>query len=479
MKGLEYRDLQGILLQIEKRLPPHKNWTGRSLALLLLQGDGDLLQYLKGEMEEEAFGDLASYLETLSQEKLVSSVHRERYCWAQELGRKATIDFRPIAERTVHPLDELTTHPLTGLLLLSLLLYLGLYYLVGVFGAGWLVDLLEGRLFQGHINPFLVAFFQEHLPWPLLQDLFIGQYGIITLGLRYAFGIILPVVGCFFLFFSFLEDTGYLPRIGLLLDRLFKLFGLGGQAVIPIILGFGCATMATLTTRVLKSERERIIATFLLSLAVPCSAQLGVISGLLSQEPFFLFLWGGVMLMVFFVSGRILTGLLPGEASSFLVEIPVLRWPRMANILMKTLSRMQWYVLEILPVFVVGSVFIWFLRLIGLFPLLLRPLEGVMGWMGLPPATAGAFFFGFFRRDYGAAGLYDLYGEGILTGDSLLVAAVSLTLFVPCIAQVLVNIQERGLPVALLILAAILPLAFFTGYLLHHILSLFSLGFGA
>lgn len=472
MKRPKYKELQCILSQLEKSLPLHKNWSRRSLALLLIQGDRDLLQYVKEQLEEETFEALIQSLKVPSQERMISLLHQERYCWAEELGRRAVIDFRPIQERTYHPLDRLTTAPVSGYFILFLVLYLGLYYLVGIFGAGFLVDLLEGRIFRGILNPFFTVFFQDHLPWPLLQDLFMGDYGIISLGLRYALGIILPVVGCFFLFFSLLEDTGYLPRIGLLFDRFFKVFGLGGQAVIPITLGFGCATMATLTTRVLKSERERIIATFLLSLAVPCSAQLGVILGLLSQEPSLLFLFGGVMLLVFLVSGRILTALLPGEVSSFLVEIPVLRWPRFPNILMKTFSRMRWYFLEILPLFIAGSVLIWSLRLLGLFHFFLRPLEVVMGWMGLPEAAAEAFFFGFFRRDYGAAGLYDLQKKGLLSGASLLVACVSLTLFVPCMAQFLVNIQERGLKVALGIMAAVLPLAFLTGYLLHHILFL-------
>ena len=154
----------------------------------------------------------------------------------------------------------------------AIVLYYGLYQFVGVFGAGTLVDFLEGTLFEEHFNPWITGIVKDVLPWPVVQELFVGEYGIITMGLRYAIGIILPIVATFFLFFSILEDSGYFPRLALLVDRLFKRIGLTGRAVIPMVLGFGCDTMATMVTRTLETVRERIIATLLLSLAIPCSA---------------------------------------------------------------------------------------------------------------------------------------------------------------------------------------------------------------
>jgi len=114
-------------------------------------------------------------------------------------------------------------------------------------------------------------------------------HGLLTLGVRYAVAIILPIVGAFFLFFSILEDSGYFPRLALLLDRGFKQLGLSGRAVIPMVLGFACDTMATMVTRTLETRRERVLATLLLALAVPCSAQLGVILAL--QLSALLWMW--------------------------------------------------------------------------------------------------------------------------------------------------------------------------------------------
>lgn len=152
--------------------------------------------------------------------------------------------------------------PLTGLPILFLVLYFGLYKFVGEFGGGTLVDLLENRLFGEQINPFLTHWVKTLIPFAPIQELLVGEYGVFTLGVTYAVALILPIVGTFFLMFSLLEDSGYFPRLAMLIDRLFKKIGLNGRAVIPMVLGFGCDTMATLVTRILETPRERLIATF-------------------------------------------------------------------------------------------------------------------------------------------------------------------------------------------------------------------------
>jgi ferrous iron transport protein B len=363
-------------------------------------------------------------------------------------------------------LDRLLLNPWTGFPVLGVVLYLGLYQFVGVFGGGTLVGFLEGTVFGGWINPFLERTFAVLVPPEWLRSLFVGEYGLFTLGLRYAAAIILPVVGTFFLAFSVLEDTGYLPRLAMMLDRVFKGIGLNGRAVIPLVLGFGCDTMATMVTRILETRRERVIATFLLALSIPCSAQIGVLLGLLSAHPKALLLWGIIVLSVFLAAGTLMARLLPGERPSFFMELPPLRWPSFKNVWTKTASRMGWYFLEIVPLFLVASLLIWLGTVTGFFPVLVRGLEPLMGFLGLPPQAATAFLFGFFRRDYGAAGLYDLQSAGGMSGEQLLVATVVLTLFLPCIAQFLVMRKERGWPATLAMSGTILVLAVSVGWLL-------------
>lgn len=369
-------------------------------------------------------------------------------------------------------LDGLLLNPWTGFPILLLVLYFGLYQFVGIFGGGTLVGFLEGTVFGEWINPFLERIFAALVPAVWLRSLFVGEYGLFTLGLRYAAAIILPVVGTFFFAFSILEDTGYLPRLAMMLDRVFKKIGLNGRAVIPLVLGFGCDTMATLVTRILETRRERVIATFLLALSIPCSAQIGVLLGLLAARPEALVLWAVIVLGTFLLAGTLLARLLPGEKPVFFMELPPLRRPVFRNVWQKTLSRMGWYFLEIVPLFLVASVLIWIGNVTGLFPLLVRSLEPVVGFLGLPPAAAPAFLFGFFRRDYGAAGLYDLVQKNALDGSQLLVASVVLTLFLPCIAQFLVMRKERGWAATLFMSGAILVTAFGVGFLLKTALAL-------
>ncbi len=294
---------------------------------------------------------------------------------------------------------------------------------------------------------------------------------MITLGLRYALAIVLPLVGAFFLMFALLEDSGYLPRLALLVDRLFKRIGLSGRAVIPIVLGLGCDTMATLVTRVLETRRERVIATFLLALAIPCSAQLGVILGLLSASPVGLAVWAGVVGGVFLLSGFLAAKLLPGEAARFYLEIPPMRWPSLRNVLGKTWARLRWYAAEIIPIFVLASVLIWIGQLTRIFDAAIAALRPAVNLIGLPDAAADAFLFGFFRRDYGAARIFDVHSAGAVSGVPLVVAMVTITLFVPCIAQFLVMARERGVKAAVAVGAIILPFAFGVGYLLNLVLT--------
>ena len=282
-----------------------------------------------------------------------------------------------------------------------------------------------------------------------------------------AVALILPIVGTFFLFFSLLEDSGYFPRLALLVDRVFKRLGLSGRAVIPIVLGFACDTMATMVTRTLETKRERVLATLLLALAIPCSAQLGVILALMAHEPLALGVWSLTVLAIFLVVGAISARVLPGEGPVFHMELPPLRRPRLGTVLTKPPARMQWYFLEVLPLFLLASVFMWAGQLTGMFQVVTRGLAPVVSSLGLPVETARVFLFGFFRRDYGAAGLFDLQQQGLLTPVQLTVAAVTLTLFIPCIAQFLMMLKERGVKTALAMLALITPLAFGAGFVLN------------
>ncbi|MCS6918654.1 MAG: ferrous iron transporter B [Fimbriimonadales bacterium] len=444
----------------------------RTIALLLLQDDAEIWDEVQAQESAHTLEQIRRIKEQLAhtgETPLAWQIEQQRQLWSQQLAAQVTQTTKPPRPQTLAEwAGWLCMNPWTGFPILALVLYFGLYQFVGVFGAGTVVGLIEENLFGEYINPFVERLVRSTIPWQPIQELLVGEYGVWTLGVTYAIALILPIVTFFFLVFAILEDTGYLPRLAMLIDRVFKALGLNGRAVIPIVLGFGCDTMATVVTRVLETRRERIITTFLLTLTIPCSAQLGVVLALLAQYPLGLGIWAGVIAGVFLLSGWLAAQVLPGRAMPFYMEIPPMRLPSLSNVLLKTLARLQWYFLEVLPLFLIASVLIWIGQLTGLFGLALRALAPLAQGLGLPSEAGVAFLFGFFRRDYGAAGLYDLQEKGLLTGNDILVVAVVLTLFVPCVAQFLVTIKERGVRAALAMFVLALGIALLTGLLLAH-----------
>ncbi|MBA3725592.1 MAG: ferrous iron transporter B [Armatimonadetes bacterium] len=499
----------------------------RSVALLCLQGDQEILDRVglqEGEESESRVRDMIARAPFCPTIPLTYQLILARQDKATELATATIMESarRPSSWST--RLGMLCSNPFTGFPILLIVLYLGLYQFVGVFGAGTLVGLIEEDMFDNIINPFITnlvgAFAPEGSP---IFELLVGEYGVWTLGVTYAVALILPIIASFFLVFSVLEDSGYLPRLALLVDRLFKKIGLNGRGVIPIVLGFGCDTMATVVTRILETKRERVIATFLLSLAIPCTAQLAVVTGLLASmstltvgfltiSPL-LIAWALIMTGVFLLAGFFAAKLTPGKTAPFYLELPPMRWPSLSNVLVKTIARMQWYFLEVAPLFLVASVVIWLGRmpigwvvliawvgfaickrwkhgkliaaaagaLVGylsmlaaggrnLFDAALVALQPWVDLLTLPKEAAEVFLFGFFRRDYGAAGLDKMTENNPVTPAQLLVIAVTITLFLPCVAQFLVVKKERGLGMAVGMLSFTLSFATLVGAGLAQIL---------
>lgn len=464
--------IESAIQRIEEVLKIEFNISNRAIALLLLQDDHEIQALIKERLREEyiqleeiiketkrRYAQPLHYIITLSRQKEVNNIVER----VTTTTISKTMDFK---ER----LSRLMMHPIAGIPILLTALY-GLYEFVGVFGAQISVDFLEDKVFGEYINPFATKVISSIIPWIVLQDLLVHQYGIITLGIRYAIAIILPIVTTFFIAFSIIEDTGYLPRLAIFIDRLFKKIGLNGRAVIPIVLGFGCDTMATMVTRTLETKRERIIATLLLALAIPCSAQMGVILALLAGNVKALLIFVSVMTVIFLFVGFLAAKIMPGERPMFYMEIPPLRLPKLSNVFTKTYTRVEWYFKEILPLSILASILIWIGRITGLFDLIVNLLSYPVSWIGLPKEASTAFLYGFFRRDFGAAGLYDLKDAGILTGIPLIVSVITLALFMPCIAQFSITIKERGLKMALAMAAFIFPFAFFVGFLVNKLLN--------
>jgi ferrous iron transport protein B len=458
-------------------LLPQAPVSRRSLALMLLSGDESLGDWLHRNLSE----DQILQIEKIRQEVQASFADPIGYLVNQTRLRKAdeilsrVMNMRGDAPRTAATfLGKMAIHPLWGVPILLLVL-VATYEFVGVFGAQTCVAFLEETLFGDWILPPMTRFIERFIPIPLLQELLIGPYGVFTMALTYAIAIVFPIVGCFFLVFGLMEDSGYLPRLAVMSNQIFKKMGLNGKAVLPMVLGLGCDTMATMTTRILDTEKDRTIVTLLLALGVPCSAQLGVILGMFAGLPWhYVVIWVTLISVILAMVGYLAAQVVPGESSDFIMEIPPLRIPQISNVAVKTLARIEWYLKEAVPLFILGTLILFALHQTGLLSLLEAagaPL--ITHFLGLPSKATEAFIIGFLRRDYGAAGLYVMAKEGQLTAHQVLVSLVTITLFIPCIAQFFVMIKERGLKRTVWITAVIFPIAFGVGGALNFLLTFF------
>jgi ferrous iron transport protein B len=459
-------------------LLPEAHIARRAMALMILAGDESLKTWFAANLAPKTI-DMIENLRDEAQAKLKEPISglisRARIDAADGLVRAVQQRYEPDSGHIARWLGAWTMHPFWGIFFLFLALFC-FYAFVGKFGAGTLVDFFQRVIFETYLNPAVEKSIKAVVPSAFFQDLFVGQYGLFTMALTFAVAIILPITATFFVAFGFLEDSGYLPRIAVLTNSAFSKIGLNGKAVLPMVLGLGCGTMATMTTRILETKRERLIATFLIALAIPCSAQLGVILGMLGPYSIKVALWWiGTVLGVLLLAGTITAKVLPGNKADFFLEIPPIRMPRMGNILMKTLSRIEWYLKEAVPLFVLGTLILFILDKTHV----LRWLEEaasplIVKFLGLPREATAAFIMGFLRRDYGAAGLFELSKQGLLNENQIIVSIVTLTLFVPCLASFFMIIKERGMRTSLLMFGLITVFALLVGGGINIVLSLFS-----
>ncbi len=445
----------------------------RGLSLSYLSGDDGLPDLVGKRIPPENLVEIErirSRLQSTLAEPVGFIIAKTRNNKAKRIVEDILTIRVPAGSRILRNLGDLAQHPAYGIPILILVL-IGFYYFVGVFGAQTLVGLLEENIFGGIINPFFAGLFAQ-VPSQFINDLFVGEYGIISMAITYALALIFPIVTTFFLAFGALEDSGYLPRLAFMVDRIFKKIGLNGRAVLPMILGLGCDTMAVLTTRILNTKKEKILVTLLLSLAIPCSAQLGVTLGILGAiSGWAVLIWISVIGGVLFFVGYLSSKVIPGSATDFILEIPPLRLPGIKNIIVKTLMRLEWYLKEAVPLFVLGTLILFILDRINLLGILRKLMSPVaVGILGLPERSAEAFILGFLRRDYGAAGFKRMFDDGLLDPIGAIVAMTTITLFVPCIANFFMIIKERGLKTAIGMTAFIIPFAILVGGLLNVVL---------
>jgi ferrous iron transport protein B len=286
---------------------------------------------------------------------------------------------------------------------------------------GFIHGLLIGKLVNGQID-------------------FVESLGLLTTGLFVPLGMVLPYVVSFYFVLSFLEDSGYLPRLGVLVDNLMHKLGIHGLAIIPMLLGVGCNVPGAMATRILETRREKFIAATLMAIAVPCMAQTAMIFGLVGPYgALALMAVFGTLFLVWVILGLILNRTIKGESPEIFVEIPPYRMPYFNALFKKLWMRIRWFLKEAVPYVLVGVLIVNILYSLGIIEFLGRLTEPLItGVMGLPSETVGALIVGFLRKDV-AVGMLVPLG---LTMKEMIIASVILTMYFPCIATFTVLIKE-------------------------------------
>ena len=459
-------ELDAIAKELEASLPSDLLYT-RLAALLLIERDGFILDAL-GPDNRDAI---------MAVERFQSLCRRNRSNPVRLLGKRralleevilngAGMVSRGRAGKAAHIFAEAARHPVFGFPILGAIIVVT--YLLVVEGAGAVEGVLSGYIVDPVVERIYSAVESE-----VFRDLLVGPYGILTLGLFNALVTVLPILTAFFIILGLLEDTGYLPNLGVLTQRVLGRIGLTGKSVMSLVLGFGCKTMATLTTRSIRSKKEKMITIFLIAFAIPCSAQLAIdmaILGKIGIGAFLIYLF--TLTVVEISAGFILNKVLPGEeGEDFIQELPPIRMPRLTAVLKKTGYRLLWFLKEAVPIFIVASIVLFAAEQIGLLGATKRVLSPVVtGWLGLPLDIVDVLILSLARHEAAAGLLLNMVDRGMLSYVQSLVAVVITTMFVPCFANIVAMCKQLGVVRGLTITVIINISSFILAGILNWIL---------
>ncbi len=443
----------------------------RGLGILVLINDSFTIDWLRKNLDDKRFQDIMNVIASITGDVSLMVISTKTHFVKKllaEVVHKDEIKKRPALEL----IGNLSTHKVYGILILGIVLTF-LYLFVGKLGAELLVNFFDGTVFTNMLNP-MFARALSFIPSSFVRDAFVGEYGMLTMGLRTALAILLPIIVAFYFAFSFLEDFGYMPRLSVLLNNMFRRIGLNGRAILPIILGFSCVTMATVSTRVLEERKERLITILILVLVIPCSAKLAVIVAILAPVSLIgIFIIVAVLLILMFISGFISSKIIPGASSDFIMEIFPLRIPSMKAVLFKTYRNSMFLLKEALPFFIYGSFCLFLLDKMGVLPFLdalFSPV--VVDMLQLPPKFTEAYILSFFRGEAGIIILLDMAFNGQLSNIQIVVSVIVIIVSIPCMTNLLMIIKEYGLKFGLFLVMLIMPLSLLIGVLVNYVIRL-------
>jgi ferrous iron transport protein B len=443
----------------------------RWIAIKLLERDEEIEEYvhISHPLVLEIIERLCEEIEEIHGHDSPSVISSERYAIANRIAATVSTYHEPDIKRRDR-LVEITSHPILGYAFMIAII-LAVFFSIFTFG-----DFVTG-LMESFFKSLRVIYDTRFGIGPIQSFFWDGLIEGLVAGITIALPYIIP----FYLALSILEDSGYLARIAYLMDSAMHRIGLHGKGFIPLMLGFGCSVPATLGSRIMETERERLICAFAASL-IPCAARSVVIMGLVAK--YVGFQWAIVLYLLdfalVFIIGRLAFKALPGEPVGLIMEMPSYRMPTMKVTASRTWFRLEYFVKEAFPIMVAGNVVIQLAKMFGLLEsvqLMLRPIT--VGWLGLPAAVGVTLIFGILRKELTLILLGSMLGTSnfaqVLTPIQMFVFSFVVMIYVPCIATIGALVKEFGYKKAVAMSVVEIGLAIFLGGLISRTITIFNL----
>lgn len=450
---LEYpRETEKLLSSLDEvicKKAVKDRWSHRFLGLKLIEKDHNIKNYLNDYLDKNDWKQIdkkikASEKETGRESEFqISSV---RHAFAFEIFEKVATVSQIRKKDIRYKVDDILMHPVWGYVIMAGILYF-------IFSAISIIGNFAEPIFLDNfqlLSDYISAQFGDYSLIHSIVDGFITGFGG-------GIGIVIPYLVPFFIFLSFLEDSGYLARIAYLIDNLMHHMGLHGLSVVPMILGYGCTVPGILATRILKSPRDRFITSALTTL-IPCSARMTIIFGIVG---FFISMKAAVAiyfinLVIIGITGKLMSKAMPEVSPGMILEIPKYHLPGIKVILKKSWFRLKEFVVIAWPLLIVGSIVLEVIHYYNLSVIvndLLAPFtEGVLG---LPAAVGVTLLFGIMRKELALILLFSAMGTNnlitVMTDVQLFNFTIFVTFYIPCLATFAALGKELGWNKALLI----------------------------
>lgn len=433
-KEVEQRiqEIARLLGKIKIDYPPR--WT----AIKLLERDEKITKLVAGIDYSIVLAAvaMAEELEKIHGESSSVVISAERYHVAEEIARSVQ-SFCNAGRSPTDQLDEIALHPV-----------LGYFAILGVVGGllvwTFLIGAKISELLMEILSP--IEQLEPMVSGPLVSILWNGAFAGFVAGLT----LVIPYVVPFYIILAVIEDSGYLTRISVMLDRGMHKIGLHGKAIIPLILGYGCNVPACFGCRIMETPKQKVLAAFLVTL-VPCTARTVVILGLVAA---FVNVWWAMALYVFdivliILLGRIAFKIVPGESVGLIMEMPEYHVPSAKVVLKQTWARTKSLLWVVFPAYIIGSAVLQAIYAAGwLDPAndALRPIT--VEWLGLPSAVGILLIFGLVRKELTILMLAVIFQTtnfaSIMSSVQLIVLALVTMIYVPCLAVILCLAKEFG-----------------------------------